>query len=173
MDQQLKERLLKLYELSKRGEGGEKVNAEVFLNKLLEKHNLTIDDIDSNVPKRRYYKYTTKANMRVIIQVLFKTLGAKAKIGQLPSYKEVSIEVNDYQHVQILEEIDFHLDNFKKERKKILEDFKQAYIQKHCLYSTDSEPSKKEMTKEDLEQLERIIAMQGNLSNDSYTKKIG
>ena len=45
MKEELKKKLLKLYELSKRGEGGEKVNAEMFLNKLLAKHNLTVDQM--------------------------------------------------------------------------------------------------------------------------------
>ncbi len=36
----------KLNELAKRGEGGEKINAESMLKKIMEKHGFTIDDIE-------------------------------------------------------------------------------------------------------------------------------
>lgn len=174
MDGKLKNKLLKLYELSKRGIGGEKINAEFFLNKLLEKHDLTIDDIDSNLPKKRFYKYKTKADESIISQVAYKITGDKGCIYTVKGYKEICLDVTDYQHVQIIEEVDFHLDNFKNERKQFLEDFRAAYVQKHRLFPADSKDNQddRELTAEEKQAIWRMSAIKQTLNNKSYTKKI-
>ena len=133
IDLKLKDKLLKLYELSKRGIDGEKANAELLLNKMLGKHNLTIDDIDQDIPKKRYYRYTTKMNQNIISQIAFKVLGSH-EVYLVKGYKEISVTVTDFQHIQILEMIDFHISNFEEERKLFLKDFTSAYIQKHKLF---------------------------------------
>jgi len=175
LNQELKEKLLKLYELSKRGIGGEKTNAETFLQKLLDKHGLTIDDIDANVKKERFYKYTTKANKSIILQVIFSILGEKGSLYSNKSYKEVITDATDYENIQIIEKIDFHLENFEADRKQILNDFKSAYIQKHRLFPMDNGDTDEEckpLTPEERAAIMRAAHLQTVLNNNTYTKKL-
>jgi hypothetical protein len=175
MENKLKDKLLKLYELAKRGVDGEKVNAEFMLNRMLQKHGLTIEDINQDTPKKRYYKYTTKLNNKIISQIAFKVLGTD-EVYSVRGYKEVCITVNDYQHIQILEMIDFHLENFDKERKQFLNDFTSAYIQKHRLFRDttydDEVKESKPLTTEEKQALWRMSNIKDCLSNKTYTKKL-
>lgn len=173
MDYQLKEKLLKLYELSKRGVGGEKTNADVFLNRLLKKHNLTINDIDANVSKKRYYRYKTLADSTIIAQVCYRVLGKGAKIYEIKGYKELCVDVTDYQHVQLIEEIDFHIKNYRDEKKQFLNDFTNAYIQKHRLFRERTEDENiKPLTLKEKQAIYRMSAIKETLSNKTYIKKI-
>jgi hypothetical protein len=174
MENKLKDKLLKLYELAKRGVDGEKVNAEFMLNRMLQKHGLTIEDIDQETPKKRYYKYTTKLNDKLISQIIFKVIN-KRNVYSIKGYKEVMAEVTDYQHIQILELIDFHLENFDKERKQFLNDFTSAYVQKHRLFrdsDDDDFKDEKPLTTEEKQALWRMSNIKDCLSNKTYTKKL-
>lgn len=174
MNDKLKEKLLKLYELAKRGVDGEKINAELMLNKMLEKHGFTIEDIDQETPKKRYYKYTTKLNEKLISQILCKVLNSN-DVYSIRGYKEVMAEITDYQHVQILELIDFHLDNFNKERKQFLNDFASAYVQKHRLFretTEDDYENRKPLSVEEKQAIWRMSNIKDCLSNKTYTKKL-
>ncbi|MDO6813803.1 hypothetical protein [Tenacibaculum soleae] len=175
MEDKLKDKLLKLYELAKRGVAGEKVNAELMLNRMLNKHGLTIEDINQEIPKDRFYKYTTKLSDKLITQILFKVVGSKEIYG-VKGYREVCAKVTDYQHIQILEMIDFHLSNFDKERKQFLNDFTSAYIQKHRLFRDTTYDNdikeQKPLTTEEKQALWRMSNIKECLSNKSYVKKL-
>lgn len=174
MEDALKDKLLKLYELSKRGVDGEKLNAQLMLKKMLNKHGLTIDDINQERPKKRYYKYTTLLNEQIISQIIFKVTERK-EIYLVKGYKEVCSEVSDYEHVQILELIDFHLENFNNERKQFLKDFANAYIQKHRLFrerNDDEREERKPLTHEEKMSIWRMSNIKDCLSDKTYTKKI-
>lgn len=176
LDVKLKDKLLKLYELSKRGVDGEKTNAELMLSRMLDKHNLSLDDIDQDIPKKRYYKYTTKMSKDIISQIAFKVLGSK-EVYLVSGYREVSVTVTDFEHIQILEMIDFHLSNFEEERKLFLKDFTSAYIQKHRLFrdlDKDEDEAKRDkpLTLEEKQAIWRMMNIKNNLSDKSYTKKL-
>lgn len=175
METKLKDKLLKLYELAKRGVEGEKINAEKMLNKMLTKHGLTIEDIDQETPKDRYYKYTSLNSKTIVVQVILKVTN-RHEIYGIKNYKEVCACVTDYEHVQILEQIDFHLEHFNKERKQFLEDFTNAYVQKHRLYRNipDKEILKNlsDLSTEEKQAIWRMSNIKECLSNETYTKKL-
>jgi len=164
MKDQLKDKLMKLYALSKQGIGGEKVNAEMFLHKLLDKHGLTIKDIDSEIPKKRYFEYKTKAKEKLIVQILVKVLN-KGEVYSIEGFKEVMAKLTDYQYV-------FHLDKFEKEKKEFLSDFTRAYIQKHRLFKEDSGMDQEKLTDEEILEIMRIASIQNLMNSETYTKKI-
>lgn len=70
MDDQLKDKISKIYELVKRGATeGEKSAAETALNKLLKKHNLTEEFIKTIHVKKYSFKYATKLDLDLFIQL--------------------------------------------------------------------------------------------------------
>lgn len=145
-----------------------------MLERLLSKHNLTIDDIEINKTKTRYYKYTTRANNDLIAQIIFSIISHK-KVYENSSRKNISVEVSDYEHVQILEAIDFHLENFDKERKQFIKDFTNAYISKHNLYGDQSNRDEEDdtpLTVEEKQALWRMSNIRDCLANETYRKKL-
>lgn len=174
METKLKDKLLKLYELAKRGVAGEKVNAEFMLNKLLEKHNLTLDDINQELPKDRFYPYTNLLKRKLIMQIISKVINS-SEIYSVRNFKEICAKVTDFQHIQILELIDFHFYNFEKERKQFLKDFSSAYVQKHRLFQEPKEDDyldRKPLTLEEKQAIWRMSNIKECLSNETYTKKL-
>jgi hypothetical protein len=70
MENQLKDKIAKIYELVKRGSTeGEKSAAESALNKLLKKHNLTEEFIKTMHLKKYAFKYATKLDLELFIQL--------------------------------------------------------------------------------------------------------
>lgn len=70
MDNQLKDKLYKIYKLVQNGAtSGEKDAAEIALNKLLEKHNLTEEFIKTMHLKEYSFKYATKLDLDLFIQL--------------------------------------------------------------------------------------------------------
>lgn len=173
MESKLKDKLLKLYELAKRGVDGEKINAELMLNRLLDRHDLTIDDIDQELPRKRYYAYTTLAKKKLWLQIINKYTGSD-NIYSIRGYKEVMCEVTDFQHVQIIEAMDFHNVHFDKERQRMLKDFTSAYVQKHRLFNEqkDDDSPRKPLTIEERQAILRMMALKDNLSDETYIKKL-
>jgi len=70
MDNQLKDKISKIHELVQRGATeGEKAAAEIALNKLLKKHNLTEEFIKTMHLKKYSFKYATKLDLDLFIQL--------------------------------------------------------------------------------------------------------
>lgn len=70
MDNQLKDKISKIYELVKRGATeGEKSAAELALNKLLKKHNLTEEFIKTMHLKEYEFKYATNLDLELFKQL--------------------------------------------------------------------------------------------------------
>lgn len=70
MDNQLKDKISKIYELVKRGStAGEKAAAELALDKLLKKHNLTEEFIKTMHLKKYEFKYATSLDLMLFKQL--------------------------------------------------------------------------------------------------------
>lgn len=170
IEEKLKNKLLKLYELAKRGVDGEKVAASLALDRMLKKYGLTLSDIDSDTPKERRYKYTDAQVKMICVHIVLHVMNSK-KIFENRKQKTIIVNVTDYQHVQILEQIDFHIENYKREKKAILGRLTSAYVNKHRLFA-DSDEESEEMSIEALREMEKSMRMQLDLSDRTYQKKL-
>ena len=68
MNDKVKEKIAKVYELVKRGVAGEQKSAEKMLNKLLEKYNISKDDLIDE--KEYYFKYASNLDEWLLIQLI-------------------------------------------------------------------------------------------------------
>ena len=59
MNDKVKEKIAKVYELVKRGIAGERQSAEKMLKKLLEKYNISEAELNSIDEKKYYFKYAS------------------------------------------------------------------------------------------------------------------
>lgn len=63
------EKAKKLQALAERGEGGEKVTAEKMLNKFLEKHGISFDDLESDEIIEREFKWKDELQRKLLFQL--------------------------------------------------------------------------------------------------------
>jgi len=177
MDSKLKEKLGKLYQLAKKGVGGEKENAEKFLKKLLDKHGLTIEDLEKEEKVDKFYNYTSIKSRELIHQIVYHVIGKDMITWNIPTYKCVGVEATNYQHIQIKELVLFHLENMKIKKKKFLETFYSAYVQKHSLFPpkelSNKEDEEEELSREDWENIEKVLAFKNMMGGATFVKKIG
>jgi len=167
----IKQKLNKLLVLSRKGIDGEKVNAEILLQRLLKKYDLTITDIESEVRTKHIYPYSLKENKTILAQIIYHVV-KDPTVWDVKGYRELCAETSEYEHIQINELREFHFDQFKKEKQKLLSDLTEAYVHKHSLYS-DRKATAEDLENIDLEKLSRVIKMQENLDNVSFQKRIG
>lgn len=66
----VKEKLTRVYELVKRGENGEKEAAKTALERLLKKYNLSDVNLDSVLQKKYRFKYKTKLDQWLFVQLV-------------------------------------------------------------------------------------------------------
>ena len=74
--EKIKAKLIKLFALARQGVGGEKENAKSVLDKLLTKHGLTLEDLDSEQAEtiQCEFKFADALERKLLLQVIFTAL---------------------------------------------------------------------------------------------------
>ena len=96
MNNKVKEKIAKVYELVKRGIAGEQQSAEKMLKKLLEKYNISEDELNSIDEKKYYFKYASNLDEWLLIQLIeyfFKEKNYKIYRIKDSGVKEIAIQM--------------------------------------------------------------------------------
>lgn len=171
MEKKLTEKLSKLYELSKRGIDGEKINAQQMLGRLLKKYDISIEDIEADKTKPRRYNYSSQEIMRLMKQIIF-LINPEVDLYRFRGQRSLYAELSDYEHLRISELIEFHKKNYKEEKKLLLNDFFVAYVNKQDLLL--HLPGKENENEEaiDWEEIQRQIKLMNRIEKRSPLRKI-
>lgn len=170
--EQIIEKLKKIKSLADRGVAGEAIAAQQQLEKLLAKHNLTIDDLFNEERKDRMFKVKTADEM-IFIQVALSIIGNRAKT--IWHYKgdrtNKYLELTDVEFIDISSMFDFHKKQLEKEKKKAIQTLETAYVYKHDLFNCDKSdtPSESKMT---IEEYCEIMAMKNRLEDVTFRKQL-
>lgn len=72
-DEAIKARLRRYLELARRGEAGERENAEKFLARLLARHGLKLEDLDDEIAAKVEFRWPCEGELeqRLLMQVVF------------------------------------------------------------------------------------------------------
>ena len=144
-DEKVLQKLRKLYALATQGVAGEKENAERLLHELLEKYGLTIDAVDENKKKRHEF-YVPKKHHMLVCNIFVNYFGGNERFDtDLHIYDDlynrnriiVKVDCTPWEFVEYKELVDWHIQNFAREWRKIRKNFCSAYIEKHNLYATN------------------------------------
>lgn len=162
-----KERLKKLYALAMRGVGGEKVQAQAILDKLLKKYAMTLDDIDEEIIREYDLEYHGKEQDRILMQTVYKVTDDKSSFSHLQynhsgraCRTRLRVSCTAAQKVEIEFLFDFYKRLWEKEKEALL----QAFFQKHRIFGNLKEgESPKELTPEESLKLEFLM---NGLSNE-------
>ena len=96
MNDKIKEKITKVYELVKRGIAGEQQSAEKMLKKLLEKYNISEDELNSIDEKKYYFKYASNLDKWLLMQLIkyfFKEKNYKLYRIKNCGVKEIAIQM--------------------------------------------------------------------------------
>lgn len=150
MNDKILELAKKLKELADRGIDGEKANARILLNRLLKKHHLTLEDLESNIVTIHYF--TIPKNQMSLFEQIVYTVLDRPPVIYIDKRKKTRffLECTDIQFIEINAMLDFYWKDYSLN----LELFFSAYIHKNHLFP----PSSKKLTMDDIddEEFEKI-----------------
>jgi hypothetical protein len=169
MSEEIMERIKKLQELAARGVGGEKVNARIMLERAMLKYGVTESDLDSELKKQIWFKYSSKWQRALLIQIIAYVCGDKINIFGAKKVKEVVASMTPGQHIEVELMFDAHKRAFAKEE----EIFFRAYIQKNMLFPRDAEQTERKYTPEQVEEIKKMLKVMDGIDRVHVKKQIG
>ncbi|GBC62508.1 hypothetical protein DENIS_3480 [Desulfonema ishimotonii] len=133
------DRLRKIRNLAETGTGGERQTAQALLDRLLKKHGVSPDDIDSDdAPKEYQYRYKTKLESKLLVQLYFFTTGKKA-LYVCRKTRTLYLDLSKSQKIFIDEYYSVLTPAMRKAFEELTEDFMWAFFAKNRLLLTSDE----------------------------------
>lgn len=170
------DKLKKLLALAERGERGEADNARRLLKAELQRHRLTLEDICADSKRTRMFKYNSNEERTLLIQVLVNYLGSKSEAFGESTYdkcrKQVYVNLSDMEYIDISNMYDFFKSQFRKERKRLLQDMIKAFVQKHRIFDSTPQERPDDDRGIDWEELKRIFALSSAMEDVTFRKQL-
>lgn len=168
--------LKKLKALADRGVGGEKENAQQMLQRLMDKHGISLEDIEGEVKRRRDF-FISDEQMKFFKQVVGSVVGReyvyKSRRGDRRKKKLIALDLTDADYI----EIDAKFDFFWKAWEKDVLLFYKAFVQKNHLYSKPNDDEKeedddREYTAEEKAEFFRMAQMMAGMEKHNFQKQL-
>lgn len=104
--EELLKRLERVKALAERGVGGEKENAEALLKRLMEKYEISDEDIEDTSTRTYFIRYQTQWERKLLHQIAYMHLGSGHSFGCVGTYtnrsrKKVGVECTPAQYIEI------------------------------------------------------------------------
>ena len=173
----IKSKILKLQSLVERGENGEAANAKRLLDKILEKHGLTLEEVLSEKEEKKWYEFKASNpwEKKLLFQCYYKVLNTD-KVNYRHYRCTYDFELTAIEAVELSNYYEWNKAQLSKELKRVKDDVVDAYILKHNITSRsdddDAEMEEKPLTPSERERLFRVAQLISGLENVSYVKMI-
>jgi len=163
------DKLKKVRELADRGYQGEALAAARMLKVLLDKHGLTMADLQDEKTQEYRFKYMFGWEKAIIIQCASKvldkpTMSYKAYKGR----KGIYLDLTEWQYREVTDMTTFHLKQFRKELMRKTKQMEIAYLNKHNIFADSSEGGES-LSQEELNELLRTMQ---DLDDVTFQKKL-
>ena len=192
MNDKVKEKITKVYELVKRGIAGERQSAEKMLKKLLEKYNISEAELNSIDEKNYYFKYASNLDEWLLIQLIeyfFKEKNYKLYRIKYSGVKEIAIQMPYLDWVTLDSAYGYfkpHLNQQwrkhglpvvnrcrttktkNKRREAMQKTFFNLYIIRSGVYRPEQKNSKS-VTEEEIKRLTMLYGVEGGKYNQQVT----
>ncbi|WP_278752589.1 hypothetical protein [Alistipes putredinis] len=166
----------KVLALAERGVGGEALAAKAALDALLKKHGLTIDDLRQTRRIERKFTVRGKEERCVLLHCLLKMFGRASDVTKSAcKYKRdraIYVEMSEIEFLDFKPFFAFHLRQYRKECKKLMDTVTTAYVNKHNLFADDSPSAPKDMSDIDWETLCQVMKVSQTMEDVSYYKSL-
>ena len=167
------ELLKKLKALAERGVNGEKENAAALLKKLMDKYDISSEELNIDVVKEEQFTFHGAEQRRILLQIIYKVANDKDIFHEYKYTASgrscrtvVGADVTKAQKIEIEFLFDFYVKQWEKEKERFL----SAYIQKHELYG-ELKPGER-ATEQSLEELGKSSVLQQAMDNVSPIRRI-
>lgn len=159
----------KIKALADRGIDGEKRNAAELLNDFLEKHGLTLDDIESETRVDTFIN-CQKKQRKIMAQIFWRVLGYDAKIynsaGKRYGYV---IECTPAEKIEIAAMFRHYWAAYERE----LESFQRAFIMTNNLYAQDADGRDyDDLTQQEKDEFERAQRLAQGMDKSEFFKQL-
>lgn len=156
MEKDLLEKIQKLLNLSEKGIGGEKENAKRFLDKLMKKHGVSIDDLNDNKKTILFFKYATEFERLLLNQIIYAVLDEEKHetYGHKDLKKVIGCNVTKEQFI----EIKMRFEIYYKSLDGGFMDFYRAFVMKNHIYPPSMKPVEADKKKRDQIRKAEILA---------------
>lgn len=166
----------KVLALAERGVGGEALAAKAALETLLKKHGLTIDDLRQTRRIERKFAVRGKEERAVVLHCLLKMFGRESSVtksaGKYKRDPALYVEMSDVEYLDFKPFLAFHLRQYRRERKKLMDTITTAYVNKHHLFADDGPEAPTDISDIDWETLYQAMKLSQTMENVSYHKAI-
>lgn len=169
------ERLKSVYNLALKGVDGEKESAKKILDKLLDKYNVSINELEENQTEIFAFSFRGKWQRKLLIQVAYKVLDYQpalysARVGSSKriSPSQIGIRCTKYQRTEIMFLHDFYCQLWESELDKLM----LAFVYKHDLYGTGELDEDRRSESPLIEEMMQIQSMIDGLDDRTPLKRI-
>lgn len=168
-NEKIKDRLLKLLELSRRGVGGERESAESMLAAMLKKHGMTMADLQSDDSQTidTVFTFVTDMEKRLLYQIAYQVVNGDFdafKIGK--GKRKLRLTRSHAAEVRVRYSV---LVRALRDELKV---FYSAFIMRNNIYPDSARKDKSEFTPEQLEQMEKVARMASGMDRVNIHKQI-
>lgn len=166
-DAKVQAKLRKLMALAERGEGGEKDNAQRMLEKLLARHDLTIDDLNDECREIRWFPILNVYERKLAAQIMSKvcdscTPGLYTSKSQP---KKIGVEVTPAEAI----EFELHYNALRNALAAHFDEAFSAFVQANRLFpATPSDSRDIELSESDM----RVVAMASAIKPTSVRPRL-
>ena len=158
----------KLKALADRGEGGEKVNAQMQLERIIKLHGITIEQVEGEEKKWAYFK-VSKTNRSLFIQVVSSVLNEVKTYSDSNRKGYVVLNCTAAESIEIRFKFDFYWKLYQEE----LDIFYTAFIHKNDIYHPNGRTlNPTELSQSELERLQRVKDMVRGIKKGELLKQI-
>lgn len=159
----------KLKALSEKGVGGEKVNADRMLKRMMAKHGLTIEDVEGEKTNYAYFKVNL-IQAQIFGQIVSSVLGSKFSTytdKRKRGYRLLLITAT--QAIEIEMKYSFYWKLYKDE----LEIFRHAFIATNNIYDPDADKvDVGALTPEEQAEIRRVAQMAENIKRGEFRRQL-
>lgn len=170
------DKLRKILALRDAGHMGEASAAEAALSRLCQKYNISIDEImDAGEKKKRvYFKGMSDNHVKNILFACYFRVTNQPKASYYNHGRGcISFELTPCEEVELKELFDCMRKAYNKAVKQMIKDFNEAFIIRNHLYSdTDTEPSDKSLSPEEMARILRIFSISMTIEPTPIPRKM-
>lgn len=173
----IKDKLLKLKNLAERGCQGEAIAAQRALENMLKKYGLTLGDICNDKLQWHWIKTGKGKDAKELLFQCFFQITDKSNCNykEAKRYSEIGFELTSAQYADLMSLFEFHYNQFKREREKLLKNLYKAYISKHEIWNKTDVPDEDKPNKRkpiDTEELRSILMLVNSFEDVYYHKQL-
>lgn len=148
IDEKVQAKLSKLQALAERGVGGEKVNAQRMLDKLLARHGITVADLSDERRETRWFPAANRFDKSLAQQIMSKICDSSTVELWVSKRrpKQIGVDVTPAEAI----EFELHYDALRKALAECFKDAFVAFVQANRLFPSTRDGNYAEPTDRDM-----------------------